>query len=309
MINSQKRQAPLLVLILLLLASACVLMPHMPTKSPRKDTIFSGYPTGDMNPSNTNSLPGEEFSQSNLTPTGKAAPTPTITPFPPQKISPPAISAFGIDYSRPGEYLQPGNQSKITNQNAIPSIDRKHKNIDQLNLIFDWLHEEFTSYSAGGDTIGRVTVEDLMESRSLGGCHDFGLIFSAAARANGFPAVMVEAYRISWIRNFQEGISEGYQGHIFVEVYLDNHWILVDPTSGDYVAEGYDPSAKVIPLSKNMTNLPKKQDGYYVDLKGVDSWAMGITSVEILKQRMEDVADSFQPAEISFPAYTFQKLD
>lgn len=307
--NSQKRQALLLVLILLLVASACVLMPHIPTKAPREDTIFSGYPTGDKNPSNTNPLPGEEFSQSNLTPTWKAVPTPTITPSPPQEISPPAISAFGIDYSHPGEYLQPGNQSKITNQDAIPSIDRNHKNIDKLNLIFDWLHEEFTSYSAGGDTIGRVTVEDLMESRSLGGCHDFGLIFSAAARANGFPAVMVEAYRISWMRNFQEGISEGYQGHIFVEVYLDDHWILVDPTSGDYVVEGYDPLAKWIPLSKNTTNLPKKQDGYYVDLKGVDSWAMGITSVEVLKQRMEEVADLFQPAEISFPAYTFQKLD
>ncbi len=214
------------------------------------------------------------------------------------------------EYRQPELYLQAGEQSRLPDPDLLPGIDPDLPPLEQLRELFLWLHEDFSSYSAGGDTIGQTTVEELLELRELGGCHDYGLLFSAGARALGFPAVMVETYRLSWMRAYQEGSLEGgYQGHIFVEVYLGDRWVLVDPVSGWYVAEGYDPGQQVIPLPEPSSDPPQERDGHYVDLRGTDSWAMGIYSVEDLNQRMEEVAEAFDPAAISFPQYTFQRFE
>lgn len=330
----KKRIFPVGLITSALIAS-CFLTPHMPTKAPAPPENLSLIGSCEDQLGAQQSLSASELEKTAIsteksteqlttrqtpkptkpslpiTPTAfsNGSPSPTLTITATEEISLAVIPSFGIDYRRPNLFLDPGEQSLIPDLTVLPSVRDEQTPLEVLGMIYSWLGEDFSSYSAGGATIGKITVEELLEQRSLGGCHDYGLVFSAAARAYGYPAVMVETYRISWMKAYQDGTSEGYQGHIFVEVYTGDHWVLVNPTSGWFVGEGYDPGQQVIPIP-GTTSVPSgERDGYFVDCKGVDSWAMGITSVEELNQRMEAAADSFLPKEISFPAYTFQQLN
>jgi transglutaminase-like putative cysteine protease len=174
-----------------------------------------------------------------------------------------------------------------------------------LALIYDWLKTEFTHYRARGTTIGTATVDQLLLSRELGGCHDFALVFAAVSREFGYPAVMIDTYSISWIEQFQKGEAEGHIGHVFVEVYLDDKWILVDPTNGWYVEYDYDPSNPIIPLKGSIAGSSKEIYGFYAELKGLDSWSYGIYNNADLTQKMDEFASEYDLSDINYPKYQF----
>ena len=115
---------------------------------------------------------------------------------------------FGIDYANPEKYLVQGKQSQISNPEALEILYSDEKNLDHLGYIYCWLKNEFTTYSAGGRTIGVVTVDQLLEDRSLGGCHDHGLVYAAVVRELGYPAIMVRSASIAWIERFQADKEE-----------------------------------------------------------------------------------------------------
>lgn len=214
--------------------------------------------------------------------------------------------AFGIDYDHPVLYLRQGEQTQIPDPGLLPDLSTEQGGMEGLSEIYRWMKGEFTSYRAGGKTIGTVTVEALFAQGKLGGCHDHALLFSAVARAFGYPTVIMETYSISWMKEYQQGISEGYVGHVFVEVYLGNRWVLVDPTNGWYVTEGYDPTNPFIPLTGKVSGPSSEEAGFLVDLKGIDSWDMGIHSVSDLNQRMESTASRFDPETMEVPSYAFE---
>jgi transglutaminase-like putative cysteine protease len=230
---------------------------------------------------------------------------PSITP-PEEEVGSRYGEAFGIDYDQPVHYLRQGEQTQIPDLRLLPDLSPGQKEMESLRAIYHWMKGEFTAYRAGGKTIGVVTVNELFTERKLGGCHDHALLFSAVVRAFGYPAVVMETYSISWMKDYREGRSQGFVGHVFVEVYLEDHWVLVDPTNGWYVAEGYDPANPFIPLTGEVSGPSPEEDGFFVDLKGVDSWDMGIYSVSDLNQRMESTADQFSPEAVELPAYTFE---
>ena len=181
--------------------------------------------------------------------------------------------------------------------------------IDHLALIYHWLQTDFTNFSARGATIGSVTVDQLLESRQLGGCHDYGILFAAVVRELGYPAVMIDSYSIAWIEGYQNGTSENHVGHVFVEVFLDNEWILVDPTNGWYVEEGYNPSNPIIPLKGSISGSSNEIYGFYVDLKGLDSWSYGIHNNAALTEAMDNLASVIDLSTITYPDYHFRHFE
>ena len=219
----------------------------------------------------------------------------------------PETVTYDIDYSNPELYLKSGNQStlnekyssEINTQLSIENLD-----MEALAEIFMWKNGYFDFYASGGE-VGRSTINQLMEEKNLGGgCHDHALVFASICRHFGFPAIMVDTAGIQWAYDYLEGRSGGWLiGHVFVEVYVNNNWILIDSTSGEYV-EDYDPYNPVIP----MTN-PMESKGHFVLLKGLDPEEYGITSQgDFLGEKMIEFALNVESIDMQFPEYTIQNL-
>jgi|GEM_PF-1389906 len=208
--------------------------------------------------------------------------------------------AFGIDYSRPELYLVQGDQTRISNPASLDWLRAKPRGLSQLKAVYAWLRE-FETYRAGGATIGKATVDELLASHRLSGCHDFALVFAAVARELGYPAVMVDTASIDWIGRFQRGEQGSHVGHVFVEVYLTDRWILVDSTSGAYVERGYDPANPVFRETQSGHSV-----GYYVMFKGIDTNAYGIYSNSELTQAMDALARNVNVSAIAYPAYQWK---
>ncbi len=218
--------------------------------------------------------------------------------------------AFGIDYRNPDKYLNQGEQSQISDFTHLQTLYSNKKGLDNLENIYHWLKDEFTSYSAGGRTIGEVTADELLEKKSLGGCHDYALVYAAVAREIGYPAVMVRTSSIVWIESFkidEEGAMPRI-GHVFAEVYLDKRWILIDPTNGWYLKEGYCPSNPVIPLRGNIAGQTEEIYGFYVEKKGLDIWDMGIHNQIESGSSMDELARRLNLDSISYPDYNFKNF-
>ncbi|HEC35324.1 MAG TPA: transglutaminase domain-containing protein [Anaerolineae bacterium] len=246
-----------------------------------------------------------------LPPTLPPSPTSTQTATPTVEPTPVAVSvhyqtAFGIDYTDPEQYLEQGEQSQISDPTVLDSVRTQEQSMAHLGRIYRWLHSEFTHNSDGGRSIGAVTVDQLLVERQLGGCHDYALVYAAVVRHLGYPAVMADSYSIAWIEQFQAGEQDGYVGHVFVEVHLAGKWVLVDPTNGWYVEDGYDPADPVIPLKGRIAGSSDEIYGYYVDRKGIDTWAYGITSCSELTQAMEELAGQLDLEAIVYPEYEFE---
>lgn len=252
------------------------------------------------------------------TPSPKAPPdikssathTPLPTPTVPPTSSPEFIyrTAFGIDYANPEQYLAPGDQTHISSPEILDPLRSDQKSISQLRRVFLWKRREFEPYSAGGKTIGVVTVDQLLEERRLGGCNDHGLVFASVVRELGYPAVMVFTASIAWMELYQAGEPSDHIGHVFVEVYVDGKWVLIDSTSGHYVQEGYDPTNPVIPLKGTIAGSSDEIYGFYVTHKGIDQWDLGIHSRDDRYVMMDEAADQVELESLIYPSYTFERF-
>lgn len=239
------------------------------------------------------------------------SPAPSQTATPTSQPVPTAVSvdyqmAFGIDYSDPEQYLEQGEQSQISDSAVLDSLHTPEQSIAHLGELYRWLHSEFTHDSDGGRSVGAVTVNQLLVERRLGGCHDYALVYAAAVRHLGYPAVMIDSYSIVWIEQFQDGHEGQHVGHVFVEVHLMGKWVLVDPTNGWYVEYGYNPADPVIPLKGRIAGSTNEIYGFYVDRKGSDTWAYGITSLSELTEAMDELARQLNRETVAYPEYVFE---
>ncbi|MFO7928998.1 MAG: transglutaminase-like domain-containing protein [Candidatus Humimicrobiaceae bacterium] len=217
--------------------------------------------------------------------------------------------AFGINYGNPNKYLTQGKQSQISDPTHFQTLYSNEKGLDNLKNIYYWMKDEFSPYSAGGKTIGKVTADELLEKKSLGGCHDYALVYTAVVREIGYPAVMARTSSIVWVEHFKvDEEARPRIGHVFVEVYLNNRWILIDPTNGWYLEEGYDPSNPVIPLRGNIAGQTEEIYGFYVERKGLDIWDMDIHNQAESGRSMDELAHRLNLDSITYPSYNFKKF-
>jgi hypothetical protein len=180
------------------------------------------------------------------------------------------------------------------------------QSLAHLHSIYRWLKREFEPRRDGGKSIGVVTADQLLAEGSLAGCHDYGLVYAAVARELGYPAVMMHTVSIAWVGQFQAGEKGTYVGHVFVEVYLDGKWVLIDSTNGWYVEDGYDPTDPVIPLKGSIAGSSKEIYGFYVEVKGVDIWDFGVHSLADTTRGMEELANRLDLTTIVYPDYEFK---
>lgn len=211
-----------------------------------------------------------------------------------------------IDYSNPDKYLVQGKQTDIT-EAAFKEIDKqlniKTKELSDIKKVLDWKNSNYKSVSGGGKTVGKSTINDILQSKELAGCHDHAILAASILRKYGFPVVMVDATGIQFSMDYPDK-TKMFSGHVFVEIYLQNRWILVDSTSGDYILD-YDVKNPVIPVTKSV-----ESKGYYVMLKGPDPDGYGINDIKQLNDIMIEYSKKLKedPSLIKIPAYTVKKF-
>jgi hypothetical protein len=178
--------------------------------------------------------------------------------------------------------LSPGELAIVMNEAGIHNDELG--TMAMVGKIYAWLGT-FGNSPDGGASIGKNTASGLLGGRTLYGCTDWALLASSVLRAAGTPALMADTVGLDWMKDFRNGKPGiGYQGHAFVEAYIEGRWILIEHNSRTYYSD-YDPSDPVIPMP-----VGPEKTGFYVMRKGVDPAAYGISDVSRLNALMEDFA-------------------
>jgi hypothetical protein len=84
---------------------------------------------------------------------------------------------------------------------------------------------------------------------------------------------------LSWAKGYVDGGKTGFDGHIFVEAYLDGKWILLNSTKPQMISE-YNPQNPLLGFSLNGS-------AYFVMFKGIDPWDNGIYGDEDMQSAMK----------------------
>lgn len=75
------------------------------------------------------------------------------------------------------------------------------------------------------------TAKEIWESGKTSGCTDYALLFVTFARQLGIPATYFHTAEYGWFMSLKNNENlKKYSGHSFCECFVENRWILVDPT-------------------------------------------------------------------------------
>ena len=215
------------------------------------------------------------------------------------------VNGNRTDYGEPSLFLAQGSQSELHARylsDIREQVGAATGGTGDLGAIFEWKNKNFDTAAAGGQFVGELTIDQIVERGTLSGCHDHGLVLVSVLREFGFPAIMVDAAGIQWALDYAAEEAGGFVGHVFVEVFTDDGWILLDSTSGQYVPD-YDPCQPIIPLPKEI-----EPQGYYALLKGRDPAGYGVNTIDDLKEYLREFASRAESIDFTFPSYEVRQL-
>jgi len=151
-----------------------------------------------------------------------------------------------IDYSKPRNYLR--LPASIGNAKHIGTIAARLKTQTPENsfrAIHQWMSKNLR-YDPNAAYHWR-DFDRIIDEGTLGGCADHSIVFGALTRACGIPTVWVKTMDYDWIRNFKRhGPIGSWRGHVFLEVYIRDNWVLLD-AQGMILYEDYDRSSHFFP--------------------------------------------------------------
>ncbi len=169
-------------------------------------------------------------------------------------------------------------------QNKVgPNLKDFASKIDKITTIDDlvYLYKLFKS-NIMQDTENKVlkfvrTSEEIFKDKLWSGCSDIGTALAPILRLKGIPTIYVQSAHINWIKDVKENNVKAKHiiGHIFLELYLNNNWILFDPTNG-YLYQNYNFNNRCLP------------HGYYIFSKSLNGHEIGCNSLKNNNDIMKD---------------------
>lgn len=193
-------------------------------------------------------------------------------------------------------YLNSGSQTLLTPRikavaaqlSAKTRRERLYNAVQYIwtNMRYDrWLNSQMFTRTA----------DQLFQDKVLGGCSDFALAKVTLFRALAIPARLVITANVDWILRYQKDPLFLTTGHVFIEVYLEDRWYLVDSTYR-FLFSGYDARLK---------SYPRRE---YLCVKGIDYWEMGFKEVATFIEVAGKLAAGFQEDMYEDPDYPQQKI-
>ncbi|MHC4890794.1 MAG: transglutaminase-like domain-containing protein [Planctomycetota bacterium] len=151
-----------------------------------------------------------------------------------------------IDYSNPGAYVR--LPAGIGNAKHIATIAAQLKRQNPqtcLRAIHQWMSRNLR-YNPNAAYHWR-NFDQIIDEGTLGGCADHSIVFGALSRSCGIPTVWVKTMDYDWIRDFKrQGPIGTWRGHVFLEVYIRDRWVLLD-AQGMILYEDYDRTSHLFP--------------------------------------------------------------
>jgi len=195
-------------------------------------------------------------------------------------------------YADPTRFLANGPQTKSETAKEIAKTINDNKDLTTMMEIYDYTT---THLSHGDGPKFSRTTEEIFASGTVSGCTEWGLAFISIAREKGIPAVFVQTARMDWIHDVVRKQDDMIYGHIFVEVFIDDIWYLIDSTSGRMYLD-YD------------ANNFSLNNGYYVFAKSVEVYDTGIEDDEGNSMNMRDLFIHFNEDAYEDPRYQYVDL-
>lgn len=151
-----------------------------------------------------------------------------------------------INYERPQDYLElPRSLGTPERIRALAASLKADSPARTLLAIGRWMNSNLACDNRAA--YAWRDFDRVLDTKVYGGCADQALVFGALARACGIPTGWVKTMDADWIREFRsEGTCTSWRGHVFLEVYLDGRWQLLD-ASGMRLYGDYDPAMRILP--------------------------------------------------------------
>lgn len=151
-----------------------------------------------------------------------------------------------INYASPQDYLSwpdtLGDREAISNQ-ALAL--KGESDPASLRNVVSWMKAHL-SVDAEKAYAWR-NFDDVTREGCFGGCADQAIVCGVLLKAVGIPAVWVKTMDVAWIWDFKNGRPfQSWSGHVFLEVYIDRKWQLLDAGAGVLYGD-YHPEARILP--------------------------------------------------------------
>ncbi len=151
-----------------------------------------------------------------------------------------------IDYQSPQNYLS--LPDSIGNSVQIAAQAHKLKaEADQQTVanVLDWMNSnlkcqtDLAYHWRNYDTVIR--------DGCYGSCADYAIVCGALLRGAGISAVWVKTMDVPWIWDFKQGRPyKSWSGHVFLEIYIDKQWVLLDPGARQLYMN-YSTESRILP--------------------------------------------------------------
>ncbi|MBN2456076.1 MAG: transglutaminase domain-containing protein [Sedimentisphaerales bacterium] len=114
-------------------------------------------------------------------------------------------------------------------------------------------------------SVGYASALEVANSRQ-GDCSEFAVLTTAMCRAVGIPAQMVVG--IAYVKDFA-GLKDRFGGHAWVQVYIGQKWIGLDPAFKNAGLKGYGPGHIILAIGngdpKHFLNLVTTMGKFKID--------------------------------------------
>ena len=158
----------------------------------------------------------------------------------------PTPSVDRIDYSHPEKYINIspafGDIARIRKigQSLRSSTPRR-----SISAILKWMGKNLRYDPNVPDKVRNF--DAIVNSKVYGGCAEHSVVFAALAKACAIPTVTVKTMDADWIRRFRTtGETDNWSGHVFLEVFFDGRWQLLNATQME-LTDNYDQNARIFP--------------------------------------------------------------
>lgn len=160
------------------------------------------------------------------------------------KASEPTVDT--IDYQTPSKYLSfpssLGNQTEISKQ--AEKLIAKTERETVLNVLL-WMDENF-KYTPKKAYQWR-NYDTVVKEGCYASCADQGIVCGVLLKSAGIPTVWVKTMDVAWIWDLKKKRKiTPWSGHVFLEIYLDGSWVLLDPGAKTFYRD-YSPQSRILP--------------------------------------------------------------
>lgn len=152
----------------------------------------------------------------------------------------------GIDYASPQSYLEIapslGDPARIV---ELASQLKGRDDRATIRRVLEWMT---ANLKCEPDRAYKWrNFDDVVAEGCYGGCADEGIVCGVLLKAAGIPVVWVKTMDVEWIWDFKKKRPfEAWSGHVFLEVYLEDEWRLLDP-GAKLLYSDYLPDTRILP--------------------------------------------------------------